>query len=152
MPAVIPDAFEVRVFNTVGGMKLVAAIELVSPSNKDRQAERLAFATKCASYLYQGVSLIIMDIVTTRRANLHNETMRVMQADAANELPADADLYAVAYRPVQREQRTEIDLWPATFALGDSLPTMPLRLTGDIFIPIDFDTTYREACRRRRLV
>jgi hypothetical protein len=29
---------------------------------------------------------------------------------------------------------------------------MPLRLTGDLFVPVDFEATYMEACRRRRLV
>jgi hypothetical protein len=72
MPAVFPDAFEVRVFSTLGGLTLVGAIELISPGNKDRPEERLAFATKCASYLHRGVSLIVIDIVTSRRANLHN--------------------------------------------------------------------------------
>src|SRR3954467_9006932 len=59
LPAVFPDTFEVRVLSTDTGPKLVAAIELVSPGNKDRPAERRAFATKCASYLYQGISVII---------------------------------------------------------------------------------------------
>src|SRR5262249_4310554 len=39
MSAIFPDSFEVRVFNRVGGMNLVAAIELVSPGNKDRPEE-----------------------------------------------------------------------------------------------------------------
>ena len=55
----------------------MAAIELVSPGNKDRDGHRQAFAIKCASYLCQGISLIVIDIVTTRRANLHNEIMQV---------------------------------------------------------------------------
>ena len=75
IPAVFPDTFEVRVFSTAAGLTLVGVIELVSPSNKDRPTERLAFATKCASYLAQGVSLIVVDIVTNRRANLHNEIL-----------------------------------------------------------------------------
>jgi hypothetical protein len=61
-------------------LTLVGVIELVSPGNKDRPAERLAFATKCASYLAQGVSLIVMDVVTNRHANLHNDIMRLMEA------------------------------------------------------------------------
>src|SRR5262245_25964289 len=73
MPVALPDTFEVRVFNTTAGLTLVAVIELVSPGNKDRPAERRAFATNCASYLAQGVSLIVVDVVTNRHANLHNE-------------------------------------------------------------------------------
>src|SRR5437868_11184726 len=67
LPAVFPDTFEVRVLSTDTGPKLVAAIELISPGDKDRAAERRAFAVKCASYLSQGVGVIIVDIVTNRR-------------------------------------------------------------------------------------
>ncbi|MBM4069992.1 MAG: DUF4058 family protein [Planctomycetes bacterium] len=151
MPAVFPESFEVRVFSTTSGLTLVGAIELVSPGNKDRPEERRAFAARCASYLYQGVSLIIIDVVTNRRANLHNETVRLMNAIVEQELTDDAALYAVAYRPVRREERPEIDVWPASFGLGDALPTLPLRLSGDLFVPVDFEATYQEACRRRRL-
>ena len=76
--AVFPETFEIRVLCTDTGPKLVAAIELISPGNKDRASERRAFAIKCASYLYQGISVIIVDIVTNRRANLHNEILELM--------------------------------------------------------------------------
>ena len=152
MPAVFPEAFEVRVFSTMeGGLTLVAAIELVSPGNKDRADERRAFAAKCASYLYRGISLVIIDVITSRRANLHNETMRLMETAPATHLPDDTWLCAVAYRPVLRQERAEIDLWTAPCAVGQPLPTMPLRLTGDLFVPVDFETSYQETCRRRRL-
>jgi hypothetical protein len=151
LPAIFPDTFEVRLFSTMAGLTLVAAIELISPGNKDRSVERRAFAIKCASYLHQGVSLIIVDIVTSRRANLHNEIIQLLPSAQGAEMPAHAALYAVAYRPVLRGERAEIDIWPATFAVGDPLPTLPLRLTGDLFVPVDFEASYQEACRRRRL-
>src|SRR5207245_687205 len=72
IPAVFPDSFSVKVYANEGGSKLVGAIELVSPANKDRDASRLAFAIKCVNYLYQGVGVVIVDIVTSRQANLHN--------------------------------------------------------------------------------
>src|SRR5262249_44918039 len=131
---------------------LVGAIELISPGNKDGPEERRAFAAKCASYLFQGISLVVIDIATNRRANLHNDTMRLIEAAAEMHLPEEVSLYAVAYRPVFRQDRPEIALWPETFALGATLPTLPLRLTGDLFVPVDFEATYQEACRRRRLV
>jgi hypothetical protein len=151
MPAVFPGDFEVRVFSTTSGLTLVGAIELISPANKDRAEERRAFTAKCASYLYQGVSLVILDIVTNRRVNLHNETMRLMQAAEDLDLPAETALYGVAYRPVRRQEKAEIDLWHAACAVGTPLPTLPLRLTGDLFVPVDFEATYEEACRRRRI-
>jgi Protein of unknown function (DUF4058) len=152
IPAVFPDTFEVRVFSTRDGLTLVGAIELVSPGNKDRPSERLAFATKCASYLAQGVSLIVMDVVTSRQANLHNEIMRLMEAAPGLDFAAEVSLYGAAYRPARRGEQEEIDLWMRPLVLGASLPTLPLRLTGDLFVPVDFEAAYQEACRRRRLL
>jgi hypothetical protein len=151
IPATFPDTFEVRVFSTAEGLTLVAVIELVSPSNKDRPAERRAFATKCASYLAQGVSLIVVDIVTSRRANMHNEIMRLMEASADLDFPPEVHLYATAYRPVRRADQEQLDLWMKLLAVGAPLATLPLRLTGDLFIAVDFEAAYQEACRRRRL-
>jgi Protein of unknown function (DUF4058) len=151
MPAVFPDSFEVRVYSNPGGFTLVGAIELISPGNKDRPDERRAFATKCASFLHQGVSVVIIDVVTNRRANLHNEIVRTLAVGDEYLLPAEQELYAVAYRPVLRQERPEIDLWTAPCTVGEPLPTLPLRLTGDLFVPVDFETAYRETCRRRRL-
>jgi hypothetical protein len=151
MPSVFPDSLEVRVFQASGGLTLVGAIELVSPANKDRHDERRAFATKCASYLHQGVSLVVADIVTSRHANLHNEIVRLMEQPEEFALPDDVYLYATAYRPVKRQDRAEIDFWTETCALGTNLPVLPLRLTGDLFVPVDLEATYQEACRRRRL-
>src|SRR2546421_10011379 len=138
MPAVFPDTFEVRVFSTVAGLTLVAVIELVSPGNKDRPAERRAFTAKCASYLAQGVSLIVMDIVTNRHANLHNDLMRLMEAAPGLDFPAEVTLYAAAYRPVRRGEQEEIDFWLRPLAVGAPLPTLPLRLTRDLFVAVDF--------------
>lgn len=78
MPAAVPDTFEVRVVHTEAGPTLVAAIEFVSPGNMDRPDTRRTLAIKCASYLCQGVSLILVDVVTNRRANLHDEIMQLL--------------------------------------------------------------------------
>src|SRR5262249_49862089 len=69
IPAIFPDDIEVQVFQTEGGSRLVAAVELVSPRNKDRPEARRNFAAKCAAYLQRGVGLIVADIVTTRQQN-----------------------------------------------------------------------------------
>jgi hypothetical protein len=141
----------VQIINSEAGPTLVAAIELISPSNKDRTETRRIFAAKCASYLSQGIHLIIIDVVTTRLANLHNETMQLLHGANAFQLPDAGALYGVAYRPVQRGERGEIDVWHAPLAVGAALPTLPLALTPDTAIPVDFESTYDEACRRLRL-
>src|SRR4051794_33581569 len=58
-PAIFPDSMEVLVFSGESGPTLVAAVELVSPGNKDRPEYRRAFAAKCAAYLQQGVGLVV---------------------------------------------------------------------------------------------
>lgn len=151
MPAVFPESFEVMVFRTEGGPTLVAAIELVSPSNKDRGDHRRAFATKCASYLYQGMGLAIIDIVTTRQANLHDELVDLIGRGKEFGLPPDTSLYAVAYRPVRRMEAEQIDMWTASLSLGSKLPLLPLALGGGLCVPLDLEETYSDACRRRRL-
>jgi hypothetical protein len=150
LPAIFADDFEVQVFSTRAGPRLVAAIELVSPRNKDRPEARRAFATKCASYIHQGIGLIVADIVTDRRANLHNEMMQLLQAGPSAQLTAEGQ-YAVAYRPVRRQGRDEFDLWWSTFAVGEAMPTLPLALSADFSLPVDLEATYTDACRRRRL-
>jgi Protein of unknown function (DUF4058) len=151
IPAAFPDDFEVLVFDSEGGARLVAAIELVSPSNKDRDAHRRAFAIKCASFLCQGISLIVVDIVTSRQANLHNEMMRLTGQENAFMLSADETLYAVAYRPVVRDQQEQIEAWPTSLAVGEPLPTLPLFINADLALPLDLEATYTAACQRRRL-
>jgi hypothetical protein len=95
--------------------------------------------------------LIIIDIVTSRRANLHHEIIALLPTARGSEMAAQASLYAAAYRPVVRKGNAEIEIWPATSSVGDPLPELPSRLTGDLFVPVDFEASYQEACRRRRL-
>ena len=75
-----------------------------------------------------------------------------MEASHDQDFPADVTLYAAAYRPARRGGEEQIDLWMRPLALGMPLPELPLRLTGDLFVPVDFELAYQEACRRRRLL
>jgi hypothetical protein len=152
VPATFPESFEVLVFRQFGGRQLVAAIELISPGNKDCNETREAFAMKVASYLHEGVSVLIVDVVTERRANLHDEIVRMMRMPDEVRLPPEPSLYAASYRPVLRDGRPEIDIWANPFSVGEALPTMPLRLIADYFVPVELEATYMEACRRRRLI
>lgn len=152
VPVAFPDSFEVLVTRSEGGTTLVAAIELVSPANKDREAHRAAFAVKCAGYLSEGVGLLVIDIVTSRQANLHNEIMRLLGHEgAAYGLPAAAALSPVAYRPIVRQGVEQVDVWPRELRVGDALPVLPLALDAETCLPLDLEATYTTARRRRRL-
>jgi hypothetical protein len=152
MPAVFPDEIEVQVIGGPTGGHLVAAIELVSPGNKDRPETRRAFASKCASYLHAGIGLVIVDVVTERAGNLHDELVHLMQREERFQFPGKSSLYAVAYRPARREpDGDQIEIWPEPLALGKQLPIMPLALRGAATLPLDLDSTYNEARLRSRL-
>ena len=60
------DVYEVCVYDRLDGQRLVAAIELVSPANKDRPEHRGEFIAKCAATLRSNVCVTIVDVVTTR--------------------------------------------------------------------------------------
>src|SRR5204862_1557931 len=68
-----PDEYEyeVRIFDVERERTLVAAIELVSPANKDRPESRQAFVGKGASLLRKGVAVSIVGLMTIRRCNLY---------------------------------------------------------------------------------
>jgi hypothetical protein len=149
LPTVFPKDFEVEVYNMEGGYRLVAAIELVSPGNKDRPETRQAFVAKCTSLLQRGVWLVIVDIVTSRQANLYDEIVRCLNQEAANEMIPGSALYAAAYQPVRRHGAEQIDCWSRALALGQPLPQMPLALRVDLVVPVDLDSTYMDVCRRR---
>ncbi|WP_439631723.1 DUF4058 family protein [Gemmata sp.] len=151
IPAAFPDEFAVRVYEAEGGARLVAAVELVSPANKDRGSHRAAFANKCAGYLAQGVALVVVDVVTSRSADLHGDVLRLLGWSAAPGLPAGTDLYAVAYRPVVRDGTGRVEAWPVPLAVGRDLPTLPLALSAELCLPVDLEATYAAACSRRRL-
>jgi Protein of unknown function (DUF4058) len=151
MPTVFPDEFEVQVFRTSGGDTLVGAIEIVSPGNKDRFETRQAFASKCSAYLQQGVGLVIVDVVTERQTNLHNELIRLLREEERFELDEETKLYAVAYRPTRQESGDQVEIWPSRLELGETLPTMALALRGVGTMPIDLDATYQSTREDTRL-
>ena len=148
--ALLIDTVEVLVFNREAGPTLAGAIELVSPANKDRPAHHDAFVSKCAAYLQQGIGLMVVDVVTDRRANLHNDLLARLGAPDVGLW--EAELYAVSYRPVHRAGHPSLDMWEASVAVGSSLPTMPLWLRGNLCFPVDLDATYNRTCREHRII
>ncbi|HBL10427.1 MAG TPA: DUF4058 domain-containing protein [Cyanobacteria bacterium UBA11162] len=94
------ESVEVSIFDSETGPILKGAIELVSPANKDRTAHRTAFVSKCETYLRQGIGLIVVDIVTTRQANLHDELLARLSEEKASIVKFN--LYAIAYRAIDR--------------------------------------------------
>src|SRR5262249_16818886 len=105
------ETFELCIYDEERARTLVAAAEIVSPRNKDRPEARRAFLDKCAAYLREGVSVVIVDIVTSRQHNFHAELMELLKAGDAAASAINTDLYAVAYRVHLVGKQTELEGW-----------------------------------------
>jgi hypothetical protein len=151
LSAVFPDDLEVHVRDQQDDARLVAVIELVSPRNKDRAESRQAFAAKSAAYLQRAIGLVVLDIVTNRDANLHNQLVDLLQADPSFTMSKKSSLYAVAYRPGRHESQNQIAAWAVPLSVGTPLPVMPLPLRAYGLVPLDLEATYQEARHRSRL-
>ena len=145
------DVYEVRVMQQIGGPKLRSAIELVSPANKDRASHRRAFAIKCASYLQQGVAVIIVDVVTERTANLHAALADILGLAHPLAWCSPSQLYVVAYRPTQAADAQRLEVWPEALAVGAVLPTMPLWLSETLCLPLALEESYQATCAALRI-
>jgi hypothetical protein len=146
---IITDVVEVLVFDREGGPTLAGAIELLSPSNKDRPTSRDALVTKCAAYSQQGVGLVVVDVVTDRHSHCHDEILK--RLGWTKEMTLDTDLSTAAYRPVDRSGQTSLDIWQESLGLGLVLPTMALWLRGNLCLPVDLEATYDRTCREHRI-
>lgn len=146
------DEYEVRVYDARHGRRLVAAIEIVSPSNKDRPESRRAFVAKVAALLQRDVSVSLVDIVTIRQFNLYADLLELIgRSDPmfGAEPPA---LYAVTVRGRKRvRKRPLLDTWFYPMALGQPLPTLPIWLDVDLGVFLDLETSYQETCHVLRI-
>jgi hypothetical protein len=94
--------------------------------------------------------LILVDVVTDRRANLHDELLSRLQATPT--APPTDDLYAAAYRPVEKEDEGHLDIWYEALAIGNELPALPLWLRGNLCLRVDLAATYERTCVEQRVL
>lgn len=145
------DEYEVRVYDTKRGRRLVAAVEIVSPSNKDRPEHRRAFVAKCATLLRDHVCVAIVDLVTTRNSNLYGELLELLGHTDPSLGPEPSPVYAVACRWARNEDARVLETWAHPLALGGPLPTLPLWLAENLAVPLELEPCYEETCRVLRI-
>jgi Protein of unknown function (DUF4058) len=145
------DEYEVRVYDEEAGRRLVAAVEIVSPANKDRPGHRRAFIAKCAALLQNQVCVAIVDPVTSRTPNLYCELMEFLghpEMSSANGSPA---VYAASSRLARKEGKGQMEAWMYPLAIGQPLPTLPLWLAENLSVPLELEPSYAETCRSLRI-
>jgi len=140
------DVTEVRVYDEKSGRRLVAAVEIVSPANKDRAEHRQAFVSKCVGLLQELVSIVIVDVVTTRGANLYGELLEALGESDPILSRDSSSPYVAACRSTKPEKRWLLETWAYPLAIGRPLPNVPLWVAGDLAVPLELEESYEEGC------
>jgi hypothetical protein len=104
---------------------LVAAIELVSPANKDRAEPRQAFVAKCAALLRKGVAMSLVDLVMMRRFNLYSQLMEFVGYPDQTMSIENPPIYAASCRWPTKCTRARFEAWSHALVVGQPLPTLP---------------------------
>lgn len=142
------DEYEVRIYDDRHGRRLVAAIELVSPGNKDRPESRRAFVAKVAALLQEDVCVALVDLVTTRQCNLYGDVLELIGWPDLAAGVQEAFLYAAVLRGRKRlRQRPLLDAWFYPMAVRQTLSSLPIWLDVDLSVMLESEASYEETCR-----
>lgn len=144
--------YEVLVYDQTRARQLVAAVEIVSPANKDRPENRQAFVTKCAALLQQRVCVSIVDLVTTRNFNLCCELLDLIGRTDPSFSPKAPATYAVTCRGRKVGHRPRFETWAYPLVVGEPLPTLPIWLAEDLAVSLNLEASYEETCRALRII
>lgn len=144
-------AYEVLIFDQERGKVLVAAIEIVSPANKDRPRSRKAFVTKCAALIQDDVCVSLVDLVTVRTFNLYAELLNFLGQSDPSMSGRSPNLYAATCRVNRDRQPPVLESWAYRLELGKTLPSLPIWLAPDLAVSLDLEASYENTCRPLRL-
>jgi uncharacterized protein DUF4058 len=130
--------------------QLVAAVELVSPRNKDRPSSREFYRNRYLGYLWSGVHLMLIDV---HRRPLGFSFVEAMAAEVECQFPVGLPPHVVSWNVggATPEGGQFLDGWFRSLTVHEPLPTLPLALTADRTLLIDLEQTYGEATRRAYL-
>ncbi len=125
--------------------QLIAAVEIVSPRNKDRPDSRERYVGRYFGYLRQNIHLLLIDILPRPVG------FSFADAVAANlglEQPLCPVPFAVSYRVGETVPGgTLIARRLCPLRVGEPLPAIPLALTVHSSVTVDLEPTYRDAAR-----
>lgn len=133
--------------------QLIAAIEIVSPRNKDREDAKETYTNRYLGYLRLGVHLMLVDVLPRPRNFSFTDAI---STGLGLNLPPQSSPFAVTYRvggliPVGEEMGSRIAVWRRSLEIGQPLPTLPLPLSIHQAVMIDLEESYKRAAERAYL-
>ncbi len=131
-----------RVVIRHGRGKVVAIIEIVSPGNKESRHAIRSFVEKAADILNQGVNLLVVDLFppTPRDPQGIHKAIWDELCDEPFEAPPGKPLIVASY--LGGDIPTA---YVEPVGIGDALPSLPIFLSEDRYIPAPLEQTYQEA-------
>lgn len=121
--------------------RVVAAIELVSPGNKDGPKNVGKFADKAADLIAAGVHLAVVDVLPPGPADpagMHPHICRKLRVrNTAAGPSAGRPISLVGY-----DASPPVEAYLNYGAVGLPLPTVPLFLRGDVYVDLPLEETY----------
>jgi hypothetical protein len=127
--------------------QIVSLLEIVSASNKDRQASVEQFIDKAAIALGEGLHLQMIDLLPPGRFDplgLH-ATLWPRLGGSAYAPPQGKPLTLAAYNA------TRLTCYVEPAAVGEALKSMPLFLTSDQYVSVPLEQTYQAAYHKMPL-
>src|SRR5260221_6647470 len=131
-----------RVVIRHGRERVVSIIEIVSPGNKDRRDAIRTFVEKAVDILNQGVNLLVVDLFppTPRDPNGIHKAIWDEFVEEPFESPPGKPLTVASY--VGGEIPTA---YVESLGIGDVLPSLPIFLSEEEYVPAPLERTYCEA-------
>jgi hypothetical protein len=133
--------------------QLIAAVEVVSPRNKDRADAKETYTSRYLGYLRLGVHLMLVDVLPRPRGFSFSDAIT---SNLGLDLPPLPPPFAAVYCvgeivPVGEDMGSLVDLWRRSLAVGQPLPALPLPLDVHRKVAIDLEETYHRAAKRAYL-
>jgi hypothetical protein len=131
------------VIRHISGDRVVAIVEIVSPSNKDGPLAVRDFARKMDDYLAAGIHLLVVDLLRPGPADpngLHPVIWKPFKKKSRFALPADKPLTAATYAAGDPARA-----FVEPFGVGDRLPDVPLFLTSQLHVRVPLEAAYEAA-------
>lgn len=120
--------------------RILAVIEIVSPGNKDSKAALREFVEKTLSFLRAGIHVLVVDLFPPTPRDPFGIHKAIWDEIDEKEFtfPSGKDRILASYQAAaERAAYFEV------VGLGDSLPDMPLFLSGDLHVEVPLETTYQ---------
>jgi hypothetical protein len=140
----------VDVNDYLGGRQGGAPILFVCPDNKSDSDAALGFAVRTAALMNAGVGVVVVDIAPggpSWAAHLHS----LAAVFPAAKRPRTAGGTVLLVHPTARDHGEQFGAWHHFVAPGTSLPTVSVPVRGAMYMKLDLEATYTEACERSRI-